>query len=261
MDFRKILGDEGEKPLDTLLSGSGFVPIFQKLAVVGDSIASGELQINTASGNHYFDFYEYSWGKYIEKITGVSTSVFAKGGMTARAFRNQFANAMGFWKQEKAANGYIIALGVNDLINGDIAIGDISDICDSDPSKNADTYIGNYAYIIQRYKTIQPEAKFFLLTIPKSSDRGEARLKKTEAQRAAIYKLAEYFDNCYVIDLFENAPDFDAFTRDNFFLNGHMSPAGYLMIARLVITYIDYIIRHNMQDFKYVGLMGVDKNN
>ena len=164
--------------------------------------------------HQYFDFYEYSWGKYIEKITNVPTSVFAKGGMTARAYRNGFANKMGYWKKEHAAYGYIIALGVNDLLNGDIAIGDLSDICPDDPKKNADTYIGNYAYIIQRYKEIQPDAKFFLVTIPRSTDRGEVRAKKSEAQRAAIYKMAEYFDNCYVIDLYENAPDFDAYFRE-----------------------------------------------
>ena len=176
------------------------------------------------------------------------------------AYRTSFANSRGYWKRELAANAYIIALGVNDLINNDTPIGDISDICPEDPKKNADTYIGNYAYIIQRYKVIQPDAKFFLVTIPRSSDRGEKRMKKALAQRDAIYKLAEHFDNCYVIDLYEYAPDFDAEFRDTFFLYGHMSPAGYLLISRLLVSYIDYIIRHNMKDFKNVGFMGVDQD-
>ena len=259
MNIKKFMGDENERPLDRMIEGGGFLPILKSIACVGDSLASGEQQIKKADGtNAYFDFYEYSWGKFIEKQVGIPTSVFAQGGMTARAYRNEFANKRGFWKRELAANAYIIALGVNDILNSDTPIGDITDICPEDPKKNADTFIGNYAYIIQRYKVIQPEAKFFLVTIPRSSDRGEARAEKTRAQRDAIYKLAEYFDNAYVIDLYEYAPDFDASFRELFFLNGHMSPAGYLMIARFFVSYIDYIIRHNMSDFKNVGLMGVD---
>lgn len=261
MDIKKFMGEDSELPLDRMIEGGGFVPILQNIACVGDSLASGELQLNHEDGSqHYFDFYEYSWGKFIEKQTGVFTRVFAQGGMTAKTYRTSFANSRGYWKRELAANAYIIALGVNDLINNDTPIGDISDICPEDPKKNADTYIGNYAYIIQRYKVIQPDAKFFLVTIPRSSDRGEKRMKKALAQRDAIYKLAEHFDNCYVIDLYEYAPDFDAEFRDTFFLYGHMSPAGYLLISRLLVSYIDYIIRHNMKDFKNVGFMGVDQD-
>lgn len=80
-------------------------------------------------------------------------------------------------------------------------------------------------------------------------------------QRDAVYRLAEYFDNCYVIDFFEYAPDFDQKFRDTFFLNGHMSPAGYQLMARMFVSYIDYIIRKNHADFKEVGLMGVDRSN
>ena len=31
---------------------------------------------------------------------------------------------------------------------------------------------------------------------------------------------------------------------------------GYELTARMVMSYIDYIIRHNMDDFKHVGLIG-----
>jgi len=259
MDIKKLLGKTDDMPLDNLIEGGGFVPIFRTIACIGDSLASGELQLKKADGtNAYFDFYEYSWGKNIERQTGSKVHVFARGGMTARAYRTEFANKMGYYKKELAANAYIIALGVNDLLNQDTEIGSIADICKENPKENADTYIGNYAYIIQRYKAIQPEAKFFLVTIPRSTDRGEARMARTRAQRDAIYALSEYFDNCYVIDLFEQAPDFDAEFREAFFLNGHMSPAGYLLIARMFVTYMDYIIRHAHADFKDVGLMGVD---
>ena len=34
-----------------------------------------------------------------------------------------------------------------------------------------------------------------------------------------------------------------------------MNPMGYLLFAKMIDSYIDYIIRHNMDDFKYTGLI------
>ena len=261
MDIKKFMGDASEQPLDRIIEGGGFASIFPTIACIGDSLASGELQIKDKDGNnHFFDFYQYSWGKFIEKITGSKVSVFARGGMTARAYRQSFANSMGYWRRELAANAYIIALGVNDLVNQKMEIGSIADICKEDYTKNADTYIGNYAYIIQRYKEIQPEAKFFLVTIPAMSDRSEERTEICERMCEALYALADEFDNTYVIDLFKYAPDFGEEFKRDFFLTGHMNPMGYMFLARLFVSYIDYIIRHNMQDFSMIGLMGVDKD-
>ena len=260
MDIKEFMGRPDEKPLEKLIEGGGFVSCFPTIAVIGDSLASGELQINRPTGEHlYFDFYEYSWGHFIEKQTGSKVHIFARGGMTAKAYRDSFANLRGHWKREYAANAYIIALGVNDLLNHDTPLGGPEDVNREDYTKNADTYIGNYAYIIQRYKQIQPGAKFFLLTIPQSSDRGESRREKTERMREAIYTLADMFEDTYVIDLYKYAPDFDADFRQAFFLNGHMNPMGYRFISMLVVSYMDYIMRHNAGEFKNIGLMGVDE--
>ena len=259
MDIKEFMGSENEKPLDRIIEGGGFVSIFQTIACVGDSLASGEFQINHPDGtNHFFDFYDYSWGKMMEKITGAKVHVFAQGGMTAKAYRESFANGKGYWRKELAANAYIIALGVNDLINRKMELGSLDDICDEDYKKNKDTYIGNYAYIVQRYKEIQPDAKFFFVTIPYMSTRGEERREITEKMCEAIYALAEKFENCYVIDIFKYGPDYNEDFRKQFFLYGHMNPLGYLLTARMFVSYIDYIIRHNQDDFKMLGFMGVD---
>jgi hypothetical protein len=51
---------------------------------------------------------------------------------------------------------------------------------------------------------------------------------------------------------------YDEEFKKKFFLFGHMTPTGYLLTAKMICSYIDYIIRHNMEDFKTVGLMGFD---
>ena len=115
-------------------------------------------------------------------------------------------------------------------------------------------YSGYYAKIIQKYKEIQPDAKFFLVTIPDDCVFSYGK----EEQSELINKLAEVFSNCYVIDLYKYAPVIDENFRKKFFMGGHMNPCGYNLIAQMVASYIDYIIRHNMDDFRRVGFIGTE---
>ena len=256
MDMKLIYGPEGEKPLDTLVTDGGFVGIFRTVACVGDSLSSGEFEVyhKKTGEKMYLDRFDYSWGQYIARMAGTTVYNFSRGGMTAKEYVENFANANGFWRPELAANAYIIALGVNDLFNRGWELGSTADVCLDDYTKNAETFVGYYAAIIQRYKSISPDARFFLVTVPRSGRKPEI----ATAMRDALYALAEMFDNTYVIDLYEHGPDYDDEFRKNFFLGGHMNPAGYLFTARIITSYIDYIIRHNFPDFKTVGLMGID---
>ena len=73
-----------------------------------------------------------------------------------------------------------------------------------------------------------------------------------------MYALIEHFDNSYVIDLYKYGPVFDEEFKKKYFLHGHMNPMGYIFIANLIDSYIDYIIRTNPDDFKNVGFIGTD---
>ena len=39
---------------------------------------------------------------------------------------------------------------------------------------------------------------------------------------------------------------------------GHLTPSGYIFTAQMVDSYIDYIVRHNPDDFKTVGFIGTN---
>ena len=259
MDIRSFLGDENEKPLDRLIEGGGTVSIFPTIAVIGDSLSSGEFEIFDKAGvKQYLDYYEYSWGAQIGRITGCKVRVFARGGMTAKEYMESFANKNGYFKSDRAANAYIIALGVNDLLNKRCEMGSFDDICMEDYTKNKPTFIGSYAAIIQRYKTVQPEAKFFIVNFPSVPDAIPERAEATREGNKIFRKMCELFDNTYLINLNEYGPKYDQDFKEKFFLLGHMNPLGYLLTARMIVSYMDYIIRHNPTDFKLVGLMGSD---
>ena len=108
MDIKKFMLDENEKPLDRLPEDGGFCSIFRTIACVGDSLSSGEFQsLDADSGEYrYHDMYEYSWGQYIARMTGAKVYNFSRGGMTAKEYCESFAEANGFWDEDKKAQCY-----------------------------------------------------------------------------------------------------------------------------------------------------------
>ncbi|MBQ9920870.1 MAG: SGNH/GDSL hydrolase family protein [Clostridia bacterium] len=258
MNMDMFLPTDGEKPLDNIVCDGGYCSIFRKIACVGDSLSSGEFETFDSEGKRkYIDMYEYSWGQFMARAAGCEVLNFSKGGMTAKAYCNNFAKERGFWDKDKACQAYIIAIGVNDLYGQNMEIGSMADVCDEDCNKNADTFAGYYAKIIQKYKEIQPYGKFFLVTMPHDTRKDEWE-EKGNAHQKLIYEMAKHFSNTYVIDLREYAPPYDKEFRDKFYLEGHMTPAGYVFTAKMIMSYIDYIIRNNMEDFKKVGFIGTE---
>lgn len=263
MDIHQFMADPDEKPLDRLPENGGFTGIFRTIACIGDSLSSGEWQTRNPDGTFtYTDVYWYSWGQYISRMTGAKVYNFSKGGMTAKEYMQGFAEDRDFWNPEYRAQAYIIAMGVNDItrmMHGMLTMGTMSDVCD-DYTDNADTFAGYYAAIIQRYKQLAPDAKFFLVTQPRD-ERDEERALLQDAHQQLLYDMAERFDNTYVLDLRQYAPVYDREFKRRFYMNGHMSPAGYLLTARMIASCIDYIIRNHPEDFREVGLINTRLQN
>ena len=259
MNLELIYGPKDEKPLDNLVSDGGYVGIFRTIACVGDSLSSGEFQALKPTGENLFvDRFEYSWGQYMARMSGTTVYNFSRGGMTAKEYMGSFANQMGYWRPTLAADAYVVALGVNDLLNRKMTPGTIDDVCFEDYTKNADSFYGHYASVLQRYRQIAPNAKLFLVTIIKSWKDDEERIALKERHREILTELAEKLGNAYVIDLYEYGFAQTPEIRRDLYLSGHMAPVGYMVIAKMITSYIDYIIRHNMEDFKLVGLTGYD---
>lgn len=248
--------DPNEKPLENLVEDGGFARIFRRIAYVGDSLSSGEFEALDATGKRtYHDMFEYSWGQYIARACGNVGLNFSRGGMTAKEYCESFAEANGFWDPDKACQAYVIALGVNDILNQCMELGSVSDICPEDYRQNASTFTGYYAQIIQRYKQIQPHARFFLVTMVHQFDNPRPR-EIIEAHKDALYALAAFFRNVYVIDLCTWLPEYTAEFYHMYGLHEHLNPMGYIFTAKVISSYMDYIIRHNLPAFRQVAFIG-----
>ena len=251
--------DPNEQPLDNIPVDGGMCAIFRTLGCIGDSLSSGEFEsLNEEGKKGYHDYFEYSWGQYIARHAGLTAHNFSKGGMTAKQYWNTFAEEKGYWSTDLLCQAYIIALGVNDILNQKQELGKITDICPEDYNRNAENFAGYYGRIIQRLKTMQPHARFFLVTMPRD---GGPRDEMKAAHASLLYEMADLFDYTYVIDLFRYAPVYDAEFKRRYYLGGHMNPAGYILTARMMESYIDYIVRHNPEDFLQIPFIGKGYHN
>lgn len=255
MDIRSYMANPDEKPLDNIKPDGGLCGIFRTMACIGDSLSSGEFEELDEQGvKHYHDYYEYSWGQYIARAAGIKVYNFSKGGMTAKRYFEEFAEARGFWDPALACQAYTIALACNDINH--IELGCADDIDIEHPERSKPTFAGYYGRIIMRYKEIQPKARFFLLTLP--SGFNSSRPDKVAVASQVIRDIAERFEWTYVVDLNRYLPPCDEEFRRNFHLGGHLNAAGYLMASRVIASYIDYIIRQHPEDFTQVGFIGTE---
>ena len=258
MDLKKITSIiENEKPLDTLVSDGGYTTIFPTIACIGDSLSSGEFEHIDENGTKtYHDKFEFSWGQFIARTTGNKVYNFSRGGMTAKEYIESFAEINDYWNLNKKSTAYIIALGVNDLLRMKQSLGKISDIDLKNLNNNKDTFAGWYGRIIQKYKQINPNAKFFFVSMPKESSLDDTYNKIKQEHANLLYDLTKIFSNSYVIDLFQYAPIYDEEFKEKFYLEEHMNPAGYRLTGVMIASYIDYIIRSDFKAFRQVGFIG-----
>ncbi len=262
MVYKSFFLNDEEKPLDQLTCGGGFSGIFRTIGCVGDSLSSGVFEATSEDGSRdLHEYYEYSWGQYMAREIGAKVYNFSKRGLSARSYCEHFAPERGFWDKDKVCQAYILALGYNDITKIIKDGGNLGSLADVKPDwrNNEKTFVGYYAQIIQRLKEIQPKAKFFLMTIPRSE--GEDRNKLEDTHQSLLYELSELFENTYVMDFRKYGPVYDEDFKKKFYLGGHMNPAGYLLTARMVESYLDYIIRHDMESFVQVGFIGTPYHN
>ena len=254
MNVYELIGlDPNEKPLDNIVTDGGMCGIFRTFCCIGDSLSSGEFEaLDENNVRSWHDMFEYSWGSYIARACGSEVRHFARGGLTAKEFCQSFADQNDLWNPEKRSQAYIMALGVNDVINQHQPVGSIKDVDLADWHNNADTFAGYYCQILQRMREMCPEAPFFLVTMPQEGHDDELRAEHARL----LYEIAQVFPYTYVIDLYRYAPKYDEAFCDRFNLHGHLNPMGYILTARMIESYIDYIIRHNPHAFRQAGFIG-----
>ena len=255
LDLLTVAPDE--RPLDNLKGTCGFAGIFKEIGVIGDSLSSGEFESHDENGNiMYHDMYEYSWPAVLERLTGTVYRNYSRGGMTAKEFYETWADQKGFWQWNQA---YIIALGNNDMFVRGHPVGSVADIHPGEPEKNADTFFGNMGRIVSKLKSIEKDARIFLVSMQRRGEETGDPMICGVAEE--MKKMCELFSFTYLIDMTNEGPVYDQEMRKTFALGFHPNAMGYYSYGLMVGNYIDYLIRKHPKDFFEVPFIGKGLRN
>ena len=254
--LKKIINEEN--PLVNLLENGGYINIFNKIACIGDSLTEGVFEYTENGEVKYAGkpqgFGPYSYPSQLARMTGATVGNYGVGGATAKSWLETTACTDCF-KEENKAQAYIIALGTNDTnYDGDVN----TDIDVSNYNNNSDTFVGNYAKIIQKCLELQPKAKIFVVTIPKTrTDYHNAWTTGNSKIKAVAEKLGVYVLDIYTYsESFDNPDEY----KKHFYSGGHRNAVGYKRTAMEYATYISWIIYNNPDDFRNVQYIGTDYN-
>lgn len=232
------------------------VGMFEKIAIIGDSYASGEIYKQTdtdynytsSNGIHYYvkDYYNLSWLQVMARKNGVKGVNLSVGGLSTRTWLTD-KNGLQKMLTEEAQNLYIMGLGINDVGKlGTSYIGSVSDIHDEDYALNADTFYGNYGKIIEHVKNHAPNCKIIMMAMANNTNATYV------AYNTAIVNIANHYD-IPVIKQYDDEFFLSDFYK-NHMINGHPTADVYSGMALAIERLICDVIKDNYSYFvDYVG--------
>ena len=216
------------------------ISFFEKIGVIGDSYASGELY--NSSGTQLGDFYNISWLQIMARKNGFTGYNFSVGGETTTDFLTNVDHGLPKLKTTDKCGLYLLALGIND--SNYTTLGSIDDIHDSDPSLNPNTFYGNYGKIIEEIKTYSPNSKFIFITMGYGA--------KTDPYNQAIRTMANHYGIPY-IETMDNEYFASSWYTSNMYSNHPTTPV-YAMMSKQYQKMIEDCIYNNVDYFKdYTG--------
>lgn len=224
-----------------------FLRCFKNFTGIGDSLMAGYTEINdTTINSQSAKQQKNNWLEYLCNRLNRSCNNLAMGSSTTENWR--YANQSGFpdTNIENAnipTDCYFLALGVNDLRKGK-TIGNSTDINSDNLDNNANSFYGNYDYLVRKLKSFNTSAKIFLFTIPNSEN-------NAESYNIAIRYISTLYDNVYLIDLY-NLTDYSINFIENNFINGHYNPITYNYMSVLIEKLINNFIYNNFLDFQLI---------
>ena len=207
--------------------------LFPRMAVIGDSLSSGELVINGQAE----DVYSNSWLSFLARKTNASARThYSQGGLTARGWLNTYLTKM---QSDTPFNAYFVALGTNDCFSHPYDIGTVSD------ESGSDTFVGYYKQIIDSVRTKAPNCVIFCVS---TYNNVEAHIPYNQM----IKDIADLYDNCFFVDFVGNTQIYTS-TGSVWSDTGHFTTIGYNYVASVIYQLVNDIVDNNPQFFKWFG--------
>ena len=238
-------------PYSALYDDSECIAIMESFAVIGDSLSAG--YAGSSGGNYGSEAAKTAgrnWPTYLGLRIGRPITNLSRGSSSAHDWRyGNVSLGVNINDADIDTYCYMLAIGVNDARQGN-TIGTESDIA-TDPENNADTFYGNYDYVIRKLRSFANErisqAHIFAFTIPPTESNAETY---NAAIRAIAYKYRN--SKVHLIDI--NRLFYHQFLEppfSNTWVSEHSRPIGYMMMANMIRTAINKYMMENIQWFTW----------
>ena len=181
----------------------GSVSMFESICGIGDSYMAGSTYVND---QWIQSVAKYSWTGALARRNGLRLTNLGAHGGTAYDFvmaSDGLTKVLSDIQDGNASDLYIINYGINDSnptrtigdrTGGPEYIGSSTDINDSDPTQNANSFWGCVGRIVQSISSASPHSKIVLMTLMRFSS------VRYDPYSEAIKDIAEYFGlPCVVI--------------------------------------------------------------
>lgn len=212
---------ERKKPVGMDRDAERLLGIFEKITVIGDSLACGFTSTGgTTHNSTAAKAAGRNWPTYLGLELGRTVTNVAVGGTSAHDWRTTHISTANV-----PTDCYLIGLGVND-VRQSLTIGSASDIA-TDKADNEDTFYGNYDYVLRSCLEYNPTTQVFAFTIP-------ATEANADAYNAAIRAVAALYDRVHLIDLATIYPTEYVSGVLASQWNGHSTPLGYMVMASMI---------------------------
>lgn len=238
-------------PYSALYDDSECIAIMESFAVIGDSLSAG--YAGSSGGNYGSEAAKTAgrnWPTYLGLRIGRPITNLSRGSSSAHDWRyGNVSLGVNINDADIDTYCYMLAIGVNDARQGN-TIGTESDIA-TDPENNADTFYGNYDYVIRKLRSFANErisqAHIFAFTIPPTES-------NAETYNAAIRAIAHKYRNSKVHLIDINHLFYHQFLEPPFsdtWVSAHSRPIGYMMMANMIRTAINKYMMENIQWFTW----------
>lgn len=223
-----------------------FLQIFKKVICIGDSLTAGFTNVdNTLISSAVAKSEKLNYPGFLEKRTGNTWTNLAIGNSTSHHWRYSDGPSESSKPDINLANVhtdlYTIALGAND-VRKSLQIGTAGDINYSNAENNADSFYGNYDYIVRKLHSFNNNASIILFTMSKIEG------VNANSYNEAIRYISNKYSYCHLLDLW-NIDDFNSSFLKNCWKSSHFTPVGYNRVSSLMEFYINKMIEDNVDAF------------
>lgn len=212
---------------DALVQDIDFGVMFNRIAVIGDSLASGRVEGIVGQPDAVgADFFGFSWLNFLSKRWRCYSRMnYSGAGLTTATWISTWLPVM--QADPTVYDAYFIALGTNNEYNETNPSGD---------QANYEAFVERYNAIIDAVRTKAPHAVIFLVSLYEKRA-GNTTLEEIADERMETDKGIYYIDYANTADYLRYSPEVN--------WRGHFSSTGYAYVASVINQIVNRIVWAN----------------